>query len=118
MSVAPRLSLLPRAAFSLFIPLETLGDDTGRASTGSGADTGKLLGSVDEVTERSLGVKVVLSIGRLILFEIEPQRGPHGSGSAKPQDDARTIGKTNANALFCAGRAIHGVVVGEIVGIG
>src|SRR5690606_37985447 len=51
-------------------------------------------------------------------FEVDPQRGTDSPGSTEPEDYPAPIRETDANALRAAGRAVHRILVGEVVGIG
>src|SRR6185312_8968154 len=117
--VAPRASPLPPRGTSCgFRRSIVSSDDRGGISAGTFPDSGKLLGELDEGLEGGLSVEIVLSTGGLISFEVEPQRSAHSAGSAEPEDDTAAVDEADTNALPPADRAIHRIVIGEVIGIG
>src|SRR4051812_15862056 len=119
-TVAPSLSKLPPCGTICAFTRPTIpgsGDDAGGVTAGALSNAGDPVGEGDEEGESGLRVEIVLSMGGFIPFEVNPQRGPDGSGSAQPQHDPAAIGKADADALLGTHRIIDRIMVGKIVGV-
>src|SRR5690606_7136943 len=108
---APSCSILPPLGTSMgFIGFPISGDDTGGLAPGALLDPCEVVCQSDEGFKCGLGVEVVSSIGCLVTFEIEPQRGADRAGSRQPQDNPRAVGKAYPDALIGAGGAVHRIM--------
>ena len=81
--------------------LQRSGDDGGLVAAGDLSHLRELEREVDERRERvgGLGVEGGDVVGRLVPLDVHAHGGADRSGARQPEDDARSVGEKEADAL-------------------